>query len=275
MDVRSARVVMCVADSHTVCIILIAAANCPHACMLLLLLRHAAQLDSFRKPKRRRMCRLAQLVPLTHDFRTNGSGLFAELCTMYDAFSDTPCYGLIEALRKHRPDVALVATSRSKNSWVNSMQRNPSAGGHYLLHSLLHTQELSSFRAELKQHNKVRTLSLWSGADCMSAIRYLLINKLGGRNSLSLAMHGWLASAAVCCLWLMVPPQTRSESRLDGLEEVYDNHAALLKKYNVPTIDLTASSAEKFKVLLDSLPETPVCMVSQYFPCLPHRNVGL
>eukprot|EP00750_Incisomonas_marina_P028106 INCI643.4.p1 GENE.INCI643.4~~INCI643.4.p1 ORF type:complete len:258 (-),score=35.01 INCI643.4:450-1223(-) len=152
----------------------------------------------------------SQLVPLTHDFRTNGSGLFAELCTMYDAFSDTPCYGLIEALRKHRPDVALVATSRSKNSWVNSMQRNPSAGGHYLLHSLLHTQELSSFRAELKQHNK-----------------------------------------------------TRSESRLDGLEEVYDNHAALLKKYNVPTIDLTASSAEKFKVLLDSLPETPVTQVAR------------
>lgn len=96
-------------------------------------------------------------MPLTREFRTNGSGLFAELCTLYDAFSDTPCYGLIEALRKHRPDVALVATSRSKASWVNSMQRNPSAGGHYLLHSLLHTQELSSFRAELKQHNKVRS----------------------------------------------------------------------------------------------------------------------
>ena len=49
-----------------------------------------------------------------------------------DVFSDSPCYGLIPEVKKYFPHAAVVATNRSKRSWVSSMTRNPGRGWLFL-----------------------------------------------------------------------------------------------------------------------------------------------
>eukprot|EP00750_Incisomonas_marina_P026139 INCI5875.16.p1 GENE.INCI5875.16~~INCI5875.16.p1 ORF type:complete len:713 (-),score=89.44 INCI5875.16:334-2472(-) len=65
-------------------------------------------------------------------FRNSCQGPFRYLFDSFDAFSDTPVYGLIPALRKCYPDAAIVATHRSRGSWLKSMARNPGAGADFL-----------------------------------------------------------------------------------------------------------------------------------------------
>jgi len=73
-------------------------------------------------------------------FRSSGQGPFRWLFDAFDAFSDTPVYGLIPAIKKFYPDAAIVATHRSRESWLKSMSKNPGAGASYLWKdSQLHT----------------------------------------------------------------------------------------------------------------------------------------
>ena len=70
---------------------------------------------------------------LMREFRESGQGPLRTLFDQFDAFSDTPAYGLIGVMHKHMPWVKMVATSRSKESWLDSMRRNPHAGGEFLI----------------------------------------------------------------------------------------------------------------------------------------------
>ncbi len=62
-------------------------------------------------------------------FRATGGGNLRKLLDRTDVFSDTPCFGIIPALNAFMPDVTLVATTRSMESWLGTMHRNPGAGG--------------------------------------------------------------------------------------------------------------------------------------------------
>jgi len=66
------------------------------------------------------------------EFRQSGRGKVRRYMVKRQVLSDSPYYGLISPLRRHYPDVKLVATHRSKASWLKSMGRNPGAGGAFL-----------------------------------------------------------------------------------------------------------------------------------------------
>lgn len=69
---------------------------------------------------------------ILYQFRNFGTGRLRETFEKWDAFSDTPCYAIIPALKEYFPDVALVATYRSRTSWLASMAHNPQSGGDFL-----------------------------------------------------------------------------------------------------------------------------------------------
>jgi hypothetical protein len=62
-------------------------------------------------------------------FRATGGGNLRKLFDRTDVVSDTPCFGIIPALKAFMPHVTLVATTRSMESWLGTMRRNPGAGG--------------------------------------------------------------------------------------------------------------------------------------------------
>lgn len=63
--------------------------------------------------------------------RTGGGPIFAFMCR-FEVVSDSPYYGLIDSLRSFHPSVALVATSRSRASWLESTRRHPEAGATFM-----------------------------------------------------------------------------------------------------------------------------------------------
>ena len=71
-------------------------------------------------------------VGALQEFKRSGRGKIRRYMAKYQVLSDSPYYGLIPSLRRFYPDVKLVATHRSKASWLKSMGRNPGAGGAFL-----------------------------------------------------------------------------------------------------------------------------------------------
>ena len=70
-----------------------------------------------------------KLGTLLDEFRESGQGSVRDVFEKFDVVGDTPCFGLIPDIKRFFPDAAVVATSRSKESWISSMKRSPGAGG--------------------------------------------------------------------------------------------------------------------------------------------------
>ena len=66
------------------------------------------------------------------EFQASGTGPILDFMTEFDAVSDSPYYGLIEALRAHHPDISLVATTRSRDTWLESIRNHPQAGATFM-----------------------------------------------------------------------------------------------------------------------------------------------
>ena len=75
-------------------------------------------------------------------FKNSGTGKIYDYMVRFKILSDSPYYGLIDSLKKHYPNIKLVATSRSKSSWLKSMKGHINAGGSYL-RNIYSTKELS------------------------------------------------------------------------------------------------------------------------------------
>ena len=82
--------------------------------------------------QKKRVDVINQLPRLMKQFRHDGSGTLRSFYEQFDAFSDTPGYGLIPAIKASFPNTGIVATSRSKESWINSMLRNSNVAGYEL-----------------------------------------------------------------------------------------------------------------------------------------------
>lgn len=79
--------------------------------------------------QKKRLDLISQLPRLMKQFRHDGNGTLRAFYDDFDAFSDTPGYGLIPAIKENYPHTGIVATSRSKDSWIDSMLRNPNVAG--------------------------------------------------------------------------------------------------------------------------------------------------
>jgi len=66
-------------------------------------------------------------------FRQSGTGVVQQHFDQFQAFTDTPCYGLIPSIKAHYPNAFVVATWRDRSSWIHSMSANPQAGGSFLM----------------------------------------------------------------------------------------------------------------------------------------------
>jgi hypothetical protein len=110
-------------------------------------------------------------------FRECGTGPVGAFMLQYDVLSDSPYYGLVEALAANCPATPLVSTTRSQESWIASCSRHPAAGGRYM----------------------------------------------------------------------------RTVFGIGDLRQIYDRHAALLRKFAVPTIPLEAPDEVKWRVLCAAL----------------------
>lgn len=147
-------------------------------------------------------------------FRSAGTGPFRWLFNAFDAFSDTPIYGLIPALKKWYPDVSIVATHRSRKSWLKSMAKNPGAGASFLWDfSELHTSK-KTLRREVRASSKMKRKQ----------------------------------------------KKRTTASKAQQREQLFDTHAALLDKYQIPRIgflfiwrNLTAYSFLLSVILLSSV----------------------
>ena len=77
-----------------------------------------------------------------NEFKNSGKGQIYDYMLKFQILSDSPYYGLITALKTHFPNLKLVATNRSKESWLNSMNGHKNAGGSYL-RKIYNTNNLS------------------------------------------------------------------------------------------------------------------------------------
>lgn len=159
----------------------------------------------------------SKMSHLLKEFRNSGGGPLNDFFNVADGFSDTPCYGIIPQIKKYYPNVAVVATWRSKVSWLDSMKRNPMAGGAFL------TAE--SGLLPLMDHANMDDARL----------RGLNENHETKKKDEKKSKTKLTREERLEKLW--------TPARQQNLETIYDNHEALLQKYDIPKIDIAVNES--------------------------------